>query len=180
MRGFTLVEVMIGSTIAVFVLAGVLSSFVMLGRSGALIYNYNGMSVEARRALEEFGQDVRMASAIVWNGTASVTLTVPDNYVSNGNLVTYAYNSATSGATARAFYRRPGNAASTAAATVLVRNVVSGSFYRFDRLDASATTDAATKRLEFALRMRTGGLGSVAATENAVSASFLLRNKATN
>jgi prepilin-type N-terminal cleavage/methylation domain-containing protein len=78
-RAFTLVEVMIGATIGSFVLAGVLSTFLLLGRSGANIVAYTVMDTQTRRAIEEFAQDVRMASAIVWNDSASVTLTVPDN-----------------------------------------------------------------------------------------------------
>ncbi len=39
LRGFTLVEVMIAATLGTFVLAGVLSTFLMLGRSGANVAN---------------------------------------------------------------------------------------------------------------------------------------------
>lgn len=171
---------MIGASLGSMVLAGVLSAFVMLARSGALLVNYSTMSTEGRRALEEFSQDVRMANAILWNSSSSVTLTVPDNYASNGNQVTYAYDDATSGATAGTFFRRPGNASSTATPTILIRDVVSCTYHRFDRLDAPATTDLATKRIEVSLRMRIGKLGNVAATENTVSASYLLRNKTSN
>lgn len=174
--GFTLVEIMVGSVLGSIVLAGVLSAFVMLGRSGALIYNYNGMSIEGRRALEEFSQDVRMASAIVTNSTASVTLTVPENYTGTSNKVTYFYDSATG-----TFRRRPGTTSVVdATATLLVRSVVSGEFVRYNRLDIGTESDAETKRLVFMLRMRTGGTGFTAATENAISASFLLRNKPAN
>lgn len=174
-RGFTLVEVMVGSTLGAFVLGGVLSTYLMLGRSGALAYAYNGMSIDARRALEEFAQDARMANAVTWNGSDSITLTVPDNYAASSNQVTYAHSSASG-----TFFRRPGDATSTAAATILARNVTSTTFHRYDRLDAVATNDAGTKRLELALRLRTGGNGSSAATENALSASFILRNKPAN
>jgi prepilin-type N-terminal cleavage/methylation domain-containing protein len=174
-RGFTLVEVMIGATLGAIVLAGVLSTYVMLGRSGALAYAYNGMSIDARRALEGFAQDVRMASAVAWNNANSITLTVPDNYTADGNQVTYARDAATG-----SFYRRPGDATSSAGATVLARNVTSATFSRFDRLDAAATTNAGTKRIELALRMQSGGIGSRAATDNALSASFILRNKPSN
>jgi len=173
--GFTLVEVMVGSTIGSFVLVGVLSAYLMLGRSGTLAYHYNGMSNDARRALDEFAQDVRMASAITWNASDSVTLTVPDRYAANANQVTYSYSSASG-----TFFRRPGDAASAAGATILARNVTSTLFRRFDRLDAVASNDAATKRLELAIRMQTGGVGGGAATQNALSASFILRNKPSN
>lgn len=179
-RAFTLPEIMIGASLGSIVLAGVLSSFIMMARSGALLQNYSDMTTQGRRALEEFSQDIRMASDITWNSSSSVTLTIPENYTSYGNQVTYAYESGTSGTTARAFFRRPGDAASTASATVLVKNVIACTFYRFDRLDNAATTDSSTKRLELSLRMRTGGTGSATATENTVSASYLMRNKLAN
>lgn len=166
---------MVGSTIGSFVLVGVLSAYLMLSRSGALAYSYNTMSIDARRALEEFAQDVRMASAITWNGADAITLTVPDNYLTSANQVTYAHSSVSG-----TFYRKPGDAASSAVASILARNVASATFYRFDRLDAAATTDAGTKRIELALRLRRGGVGTSAATENALSASFILRNKPTH
>lgn len=171
---------MIGSTIGSFVLAGVMTAFLMLGRSGKRLYNYAGMEVEARRAMEEFSQDARMANAITWNSSSSVTLTVPDNYPANANQVTYAYDSATSGSTARCFYRRPGNATSTASAQILVRNVESCTYDRWDRVGAAATTDPATKRLDVRLRLRTVSTTTVDATENIVSSTYLLRNKVTN
>ena len=62
--GFTLPEMMIGATIGSFVLLGILSSFLFLGRTGANAYNYVGMEQEARRGLERFSEDVRMASGI--------------------------------------------------------------------------------------------------------------------
>ena len=42
-RAFTLVEVMIASSLGTMVLAGVMSTFLMLGRSGANIANYSEM-----------------------------------------------------------------------------------------------------------------------------------------
>src|SRR5688572_23520838 len=89
-RAFTLVEVMVASTLGTIVLAGVLSTFLMLGRSGANVANYSMMEAESRRALEELSQDLRMAKDITWNSAESVTLTVPDNYTTTGNQVTYA------------------------------------------------------------------------------------------
>lgn len=173
---------MIGATLGAFVLAGILSTFLMLNRSGARLSNYNTMQIECRRALEEFSQDVRMASNVTFNGSStstasSITLTLPDNYASSGNQVTYAYDSSSSGANANTFYRLPGNASSTAARTVLVRNVTSCVFSRFNRLDAATTTDAATKRVELSLKTRIQTATTAAATESAMSATYVLRNK---
>ena len=178
-RAFTLVEMMIGATIASFVLAGVLSSFLMLGRSGTLLVNYTTMDRQARRALEDFAQDVRMATNVTWNSAYSVTLTVPDNYTSTGNLVTYAWDTTAGSATYHCFYRWPGNDATTSRPpkTSYVNNVTSFSFSRYDRLNVATTTDAATKRIQIAMTITTTGQTVVSATDSLVSASFILRNK---
>jgi Tfp pilus assembly protein PilW len=199
LSGFTLVEVMIGASIGSYVLLGMLTMFGFLGRSGARLTYYNAMALESRRALDEFSQDVRMASDVVANLTvgtdivSSVTLTVPDNYGgAYANKVTYAYDSATSGATKRSFYRVAGTPAqdvdTPSRRVVLARNVTACTYTRRNRLDDLTTSDASTKRLELTLRISTtaiagaatGMVNTVAATENAISATYLLRNKLAN
>jgi Tfp pilus assembly protein PilW len=179
-RGFTLAEVIIGATLSTVVLAGVLSAFLMLGRSGVNAANYSMSESEIRRAIEDFSQDIRMASNVTWNSAQSITLTVPNNYTSNSNLVTYAYDSAPSGATSLCFYRMPGDSSSTAAKTIYVRNVSSCTFARYNRLDAAATSDNETKRIQVTLNVRRTGFTLVAANTSLVSASYTLRNKPAN
>ena len=72
-RGFSLPEVVIGLGIGSIVMLGVISTFLMMGRSGANIANYTRMDAQMRRALEEFAQDIRMASNFTWNSSTSVT-----------------------------------------------------------------------------------------------------------
>lgn len=177
--GFTLAEIMIGSTIGSFVLVGVLSTFLMLGRSGANIVAYTTMDTQTRKALEDFAQDVRMASGIVWNSSTSITLTVPDNYTTSSNQVTYAWDNTTGSATYHYFYRMPGTPSTTPAPTrtTYVANVTSFTFYRYDRLNVAATTDASTKRLQLNMTISTLNRTVVTATDTTLSASFILRNK---
>lgn len=177
-RGFTLVEVMIGATLASFVLAGALSSFLMLGRSGMNIAYYTQMEAQIRRSLETFSQDLRMSSNVTWYSSSSITMTVPENYTGATpvNTVTYAYDSG-----ANNFYYVPGNNASaTAGKVVLLRNVTSFAYSRFNRLDAPATTDVETKRIQLSLTARNTAQTVVGSSQSAISASFILRNKAAN
>lgn len=176
-RGFTLVEVMISATLSAFVLAGVLSSFLMLGRSGALLVNYTTMDTQARRALEDFAQDVRMATNVTWNSSTSITLTVSDNYTSTSNKVTYAWDNTSGSPTYHYFYRMPGDAAASNTKTTFIGNVTSFAFSRFDRLNADATTDPSTKRIQIAMTIAITSQTVVSATDSLVSASFILRNK---
>jgi len=186
-RGFTLLEVMIACFLGSIVLAGVLSAFLMLGRSGQRLYYYNGMESESRRTLEEVAQDVRMASNSVYNSATSITLTVPDNYVTTANQVTYAYGNLTVGAVTinNCFYRRPGDTTSTVTPTILVRNVTGCVFNRYtvlgelitDDTTLFPTPDVSTKRIELNLRISNTRSTLVAATDNIVSATYVLRNK---
>jgi prepilin-type N-terminal cleavage/methylation domain-containing protein len=179
-NGFTLVEVMIACTLGAIVLAGVLSSVLMITRSGARLYMYNGMEADSRKTLEGFAMDVRMANASVLNSSTSVTLTVPDNYAANANQVTYSYGSVTIGAMTynNCFYRSPADTSSAVGSVrILISNVTSCNFVGYNVLDGVAANDAATKRIELTLTVSTTGNTLVAATDNIVSANYMLRNK---
>ena len=178
-RGFTLVEIMIGAVLGSMVLAAVLTTFLMLGRSGANAAAYSVMESQSRRALEELSQDLRMASDVTWNSATSITLLVPDNYLSvdplHNNRVTYAYDSTT-----KYFYRRPGTPTSTSTQTDLIKNVSSFSYSRYDRVDNPSTSNVTTKRIQLSMVVRTANVTVVGATNNILSASFILRNKPVN
>lgn len=171
---------MIGSTLGAFVMAGVLSTFLMLGRSGANLVNYTTMDAQTRRALEDFAQDVRMASNVTWNSETSITLTVPNNYTSDSNQVTYAWDNTSGTSTYQTYYRKPGNAASSSARTTYITNVTSFTYLRFDRLNATASTDISTKRVQLRMTIARSSTTVVTATDTTLSASFVLRNKTTN
>jgi len=177
--GFTLVEVIISTTIGSMVLIGILSSFLMLTRSGHRVYFYNGMEAESRRTLEEFAQDVRMASNSTLTDSCTLTLTVPGNYNAFGHQVTYAYGSVTIGSVTydECFYRRPGDTTSTATPTILIRNVKTCAITGYDVNGASTTVDLSTKRIELSLFVSQTGTTLAAATNNIISATYLLRNK---
>lgn len=173
--GFTLVEVIIGSLVSTMILAGVLTTFLMLGRSGANVANYSTMEMESRRALEELSQDLRMASNITWNTPQSITLTVPENYTSTGNQVTYAFDSST-----KEFYVMAGTAAATNPKRALVRSVESCTFARFNRLNIATAANPTTKRIQITLVVRRKSQTVASASNTILSASYILRNKPVN
>ncbi|HXB02716.1 MAG TPA: prepilin-type N-terminal cleavage/methylation domain-containing protein [Opitutaceae bacterium] len=76
-RAFTLVELMVAIGIGTFVLSGVLTTYVMIGRSEASAGNYCDLDYNARMGLENFGREVRSADGITAYAATSVTLTVP-------------------------------------------------------------------------------------------------------
>jgi Tfp pilus assembly protein PilW len=169
--GFTLVEILIGATMSTMILAGVLSTFLFLGRSGVNVQNYNDMEAQARKALEYFAEDVRQASAIAWSDSTTLTLTV------NSASVVYTFSSSD-----KTFYRR--DAAGTKA---LVTGVTQFQFKGYTITGAEITdlsTTAArasagkvTKQLQISLEAARASKTVVAATNTVLSARFILRNK---
>jgi hypothetical protein len=185
-RGFSLTELLIGASISSFILVGVLSAFLMLGRSGMSVANYSTAEAEIRRGVEEFSQDVRMASNVTWNSASSITLTLvpPNAYSSLGsghaNKVTYALDAATS-----SFYRKPGLPASTERPLILVRDVSEFSFLRYNRSANPVSTyatnpDAETKFIRIFMNVRHARATLVATNTTLVLAGNVLRNKPAN
>lgn len=169
---FTLVEVMIGATLSSFVLLAVLSTFLFLGRSGANVQNYNDMEAQARKALEYFAEDVRQASAITWNSSTEIDLTV------NSATVRYVFDSGTS-----TFYRR-----TSSGTTALITGITTGSFvfkaYNVTGTELPLATSAnltaassETKQLQISLEASRTNQTVVSATNTVLSARFILRNK---
>lgn len=171
-RGFTLVEVMIGASLGSMVLLGVLTTFLMLLRSGVSASNYAMMEAQTRRGFEKLGTDARMASNLSSSGSTSITLTVPNNYTSNSNLVTYAYDAAN-----QWFYLVPGDGSSMTDRQILIRYVTSLTFYRFDSTGTSTATDSAAKHIQASINVRRSGARVVDTSETILSAAFTMRNK---
>jgi len=171
-RGFTLVELMVSATLSTFILAGILSTFLFLGRSGANLRNYSDMESQARKALEVFAQDVRQASAITWTASSSVTLVV--NTVS----ITYTHSTATD-----TFTRVIG-----ASSQNLITGIASGSFtfkaFNVAGSEMPLTTAAertaassSTKQLQISLEASRSTTTVATATNLVLSARYVLRNK---
>lgn len=180
--GFTLAEIMVSAALSGAVLAGVLSAFLMIGRTGYAAGNYSEMDAQMRRALETFGMDARKAVDVRWHDAQLVTLHVAS--ASSATVpVTYGYDNVTTSPTYRCFFRVPGDATSTEPRRPLVHNVAPDfAFARFKLEqpgvpDNSATNDLETKLLEVKLRAGRTGATTVVASQAAVSARYILRNK---
>ena len=172
-RGFTLVEVLIGAALASFVLAGVMSTFLFLGRSGANIRNYTDMESQARKALEMFAEDTRQASAVTWASSDSVTLTV------NSVGITYAYASGTFTRTA---------SSTTTLLTGIKTPTTTSPFFRaytingaeitdFSSTSALTTANNTTKQIQISLEAERTSQTVATATNIVLSARYVLRNK---
>ncbi|MFZ5494222.1 MAG: PulJ/GspJ family protein [Verrucomicrobiota bacterium] len=171
-QAFTLAEILIGLGISSFILTGVLSTFLFLGRSGANIQNYNDMEAQARNALELFAEDTRQASAITWISNTELYLTV------NSVAIYYYYDS-----DARAFYRK---VTSGGTPRSLVTGITSFAYTAYSitgaslPLSTSSELTAAgrtTKQLQISLEAARSSQTVARATNTVLSARFILRNK---
>src|SRR5688572_20117010 len=83
--GFTLVEVLIGASLSSIILAGVLTTFLALGRIGANVQNYSEIEADARKALEIMSREMHLAFVVTSYSADGVTLTIPDSTNSTPN-----------------------------------------------------------------------------------------------
>ncbi len=170
------------ATLSVLVLAAVMSAFLMIGRTGYNMSGYSAVEAEVRRSLETFAVDVRQASDIHWNSDQSITLVLP-TATNATRLVTYCYDSDASSGTFRCFCRQSGPADSMAPKQALVHGVAPDFLFRRYKLDQAgggdspAANDLETKQIQVNLRAVRTGVTTVAATQAAISAKFILRNK---
>lgn len=171
-RGYTLVELMFATGLSAVVLAGVMSTFLYLGRSSATLSNYNDMEHQSRKGLEIFAEDIRQASSITWNTPVSITIVV------NAASATYSYDSA-----ARSFTR----AHSVDGTRVLITGITPGTFlFRAFKIDGTelslATSDLGvatndTKQLQISLEAYRARSLLATTTNKVLSARYILRNK---
>ena len=173
---FTLAEVLIAASLSSFILAGVLSTFLLIGRTGLNASAYADMTSRLRLAIDHFNRDVRLASDVRWQSERRLTLVFP---AGSGPGVTYAFEPAKDPEAPGRFTRQ----AEGAAAQTLVNDVAPDFAFRRYRLpsgsgeDAPARNDLETKQLELRIRALRPTAISPSASQLAVSARCVLRNK---
>lgn len=154
-------------------LIAVFSTSIFVARSCLATTDYTDMNQEARMALEVFARDVRMASNVTDFTTNSVTL----NVVTSGGTVSVNYTYVPA---LHAFFRdygKPGQ-------KVLIRDITWFQLSRYsiatDALTGeplAATNHLETKQLQLSLRSVRSGPARAMASNNVVSARYVLRNK---
>jgi len=183
---FTLVEVMIAAGLGSIILAGVLSSFLMLVKSGVRVSNYSTMESETRRAFERLGIDARMSNDFSSNISGGVitsfTLTIPtEDSVNPHRQVTYGYETDPTNSTKKRLFLVPGSSASgTLGKRILVSNVDALVFARYNISDVliptSTVADTGVKHIQIQLSVSRTAVGVAAATQVIRSSAFTIRN----
>ena len=195
---------MIGASISCFLLLGVLTTFLLMGRTSANIISYTDIEAKARQALEMFSRECHNAYNVTSNSTSSVTLWIPDTTSTDpkgtsgtGNYsVTYTFDTTNNKLT------RTGppidNPSGTSAATDLVTGVYQApgsssylNYYRYVKPTSypvgqgytdGFTTNTATsvteiKQIEVSFLLKRTNVTVTSATNKVLSARFILRNK---
>ena len=93
--GFSLVEIMVATTISVFIMASSYATIMSLAKGSQSMINFSEMNGQTRIALEMFGRDARMASDVTVGTSNVLTITKKVWFGSAGEYkecsITYEY-----------------------------------------------------------------------------------------
>jgi prepilin-type N-terminal cleavage/methylation domain-containing protein len=197
--GFTLVELLVGMSLALIMMTAVLLSYVFIGRNftrslGITSKNQPTIESQGRQAVTYFSQDVRMATGIDTSVNAlsasSLTLTVPTS--TGTKPIAYYYNSTASAVTltlitsysttvpAQSLVRVDG---STGRAMTLHTNLLSFTFTYYDASGNPYTTYvnylSGIKQISISFTAQAGSStnGTLTQVYRGDSARMILRNR---
>jgi type II secretory pathway component PulJ len=183
---YTLVEVLIGMTLALAVMSAALSSYSFLGRNLTRITHEETLEASARRTLQYFAQDVRMASGLSGTPSASaVVLTLPT--ANSTKTITYTYNSTGSAVTVSGFSVPATSLAridSAGSGLVLHRNLLTCEFTYYDSSGNQYTSytnyliGLKQVAVTFTAQAGTSINGTLTPVHASASPRLLIRNKA--
>lgn len=162
--GFTLVEMMISTTILTLVLSGLASSFIFTARSSVSMGNYSDMAREGSHFLETFAREVRMASDVTALSTEAFTMVV--SYAATDVTVEYAYIPAD-----ETLVRRAGGNEK-----IVLRDVEALEFKFFNLVNAQTTNLMEVKSVLMD-GMLEKHAGSRENSDHIISARFMMRNR---
>ena len=169
--GFSLVELMISLSLIMLLTLALLTSFTFIARGDRSLQNYGEMNAQARKLLEQLGQDLRSATDVTDFTSTHLTILVPTNTTSTTTQdVTWSYDSVGGAVT-----RQDSTGTSTYA-----RNVETFSFYFFNSGNPSAETTSLVevKQVQLKLRMLRLVAGTIT-SEYVISSQFTMRAKST-
>lgn len=121
-------ELLVGMSLALIVMTGVLSTFGFLGRNLNRLANQQILESESRRTLATFSRDLRMATTLTSPSSDSVTLTIPTTAGTSTVLYTYHTAAATVGGVSVPANSLTRRAPANGAPAVLLRDITSSGF----------------------------------------------------
>ncbi len=171
--GFSLVELLISLTLIMMLTLALLTSFTFIARGDRSLQNYGEMNAQARKLLEQLGQDLRSATDVVNFTPTQLHLTVPTNTAGTITKDVIWTNDSVAGTVTRQ---------STAGTATYATNVEpnSFSFYYYNSASPSAETTSLVevKQVQIKLRMLRLVAGTIT-SEYVISSQFTMRAKST-
>ena len=169
--GFSLVELMISLTLVMMLTLALLTSFTFIARGDRSLTNYGEMNAQARKLLEQLGQDLRSATDVTNFTSTDLYLIVPTNTAgTTTQSVIWSFNSVNSAVT-----RQDGSGTKTYA-----QNVDTFSFYYYNSARPSAETTSLVEVKQVQLKLRMLRLvASTITSEYVISSQFTMRAKST-
>lgn len=147
-----------------------LTSYVFIARGDQSLKNYGDMNSQARKLLEQLGEDLRAATDVTNFTTSELALTVPTNTAGTTTQdVIWDFNSETGVVTRQA--------GSSAAAT-MAADVQTFAFYYANGNNVATTSLVEVKQVQISLRMLRL-VASAVTSEYVISAQFTMRAKST-
>lgn len=184
--GFTLVELLVGMSLSLIVMTGVLSTFSFLGRNLNRLTNQQQLESESRRTLAYFARDVRLASGFP-DDTAPSDSAVTFLIATSSGTTSAAYNYYPNATTVSGVSIPAGSVTRTAPAdgtpVVLLTNLLDFDFTYYDTNDNRVTdfTNKITSIKKVAVDFRSQTGNSANGTRTPVlqgnSPRLTLRNK---
>lgn len=169
--GFTLVEGMVASCIALFILTGVLTTYIQLTKNLTAVSNYTQIHSDGRIAVEWFAKDIRAVNGISSYSSNNLTVLIPTNFSSSGVIlgtksVQYAYSN---GALTR-------YDSSTGRTDLLATNIYQLTYYLYDHAGNITTLTNNAKSVQVDIKLRKY-VGSQIQSEDFLSGRYVMRNK---
>lgn len=169
--GFTLTETMVALTIGAFIMAAVMTTYIMSIRSFQSLANYWEIHAAGRRAVDRFSSDIRAVSSITSLTTSNIVCVVPTAFNSQGVATTSkTVGYYLSGGT---FYRTD---STVTGAKKLASNIYLITFKLYDKLGNVTTSKDIAKSIQLDIKLRKYAANQIQ-SEDYLSARLVMRNK---
>ena len=178
-HGFTYVELNIALTIGMFILAGVVSTYLMCVKSFQAVANYAEIHKGGREAVNYFAKDMRAVYAISSFNNSTLTVTIPTNFTSTGSVngtktVTYTYTQSISNAETNGWLKRYDS--NTGVTSTLASNIYFLQYSLYDHVGSTTALTSVAKSIAVEIKLRKSIISQIQ-SEDYISARMDMRNK---
>ena len=168
--GFTMTELMMGTAIGAFVIAGVITTYILCLKQFTAISNYAEIHRGGRSSVDQLSQDFRGVSSISSFASTNLVVIIPTAFSATGSVisnktVTYAVRNG-------GLWRTD---SSTGKTVMLTTNINTVTFSLYNRLGSNTTVVSTAKGVQVDLRLRKTVMSQIQ-SEDYLSARLDMRN----